>query len=245
VAAGILAMSSVAFASPCDSIGFGAQLPSSQSVGPVLCNQFYAAQESLERREPIWSAEHLTAASVLAARALHGRGAFHEDDRLPFTARSGLDDYKRSGWARGHMTPSGDAADQEARYETFALSNVVPQDERMNSGHWEHIEAAVRRLAEADGDLYVVTGPAYTAERGAIGPHRLPIPTSVWKAVYDPAQRAVAIITCRNEPGGDCHRATLAGLEKATGVNPFPSLTRAEGISQMEMPEWIHEIAGR
>jgi endonuclease G len=73
-----------------------------------LCNTAYAALASGVTRGPLWSAEHLTPRALTQAHVTARDGHFHEDERLPPADRATLADYVRSGYDRGHMTPSGD-----------------------------------------------------------------------------------------------------------------------------------------
>ena len=69
----------------------------------LLCNDAYALLASGVIHGPIWSAERLTKASLAAARDTLRDGEFHADDRLPRADQAQLDDYRRSGYDRGHM----------------------------------------------------------------------------------------------------------------------------------------------
>ena len=100
----------------------------------------------------------------------------------------------------------------------------MPQDARLNSGRWDQIERAVRALATRDGELYVVTGPLYAAASPTIGLDHLRIPTMIWKALYDPAENALLIVSCTNTDAANCHTLPRAHLVLATGVDPFPGL---------------------
>lgn len=222
----------------CTDASPGGKLPISLQSGPTLCNEAYVVQESLSAREPLWSAEHLTEEHVESARALTGRAPFRSDLRLEIGARSELDDYKRSGWSRGHMTPSGDAPDRASRAQTFLLSNVVPQNGALNSGAWDKIERAVRTLATDDGEVYVVTGPAFHENLGTIGPDHIRIPSSVWKAVYDPSEKSVAIIVCKNQTTPSCGQVPYTALVSATGVDPFPALSADIKARDLSVPGW-------
>lgn len=57
------------------------------------------------------------------------------DPQVPLKFSSTNDDYKGSGWSRGHMTPAGDCKHcQDAMDDTHYLTNIVPQDFKNNSG---------------------------------------------------------------------------------------------------------------
>lgn len=202
--------------------------PITSSPVAILCSASFAVGYSGQAKEPLWSAEHLTEEDITEAQALQGRSVFHEDTRIPITERSELYDYKRSGWSRGHLAPSGDAPTREARAETFALSNVVPQDAGLNSGPWNRIEGNIRRIAEREGELYVVTGPAFVDDLGTIGPDQVAVPSALWKAVYVPTLHAVSVVMCENEAPYHCGGIGLDELRRVTGVVPFPGLAAKE-----------------
>ena len=122
----------------------------------LLCNDGYAALASGVTHGAIWSAERLTAASLAAARGIPRQGAFHPDIRLPRTDQAQLDDYRRSGYDRGHMAPSGDMPDERAQEQSFALSNMVPQTAALNRGVWEGIELEHRVTAKVVGVVAVL-----------------------------------------------------------------------------------------
>ncbi|WP_168194358.1 DNA/RNA non-specific endonuclease [Formicincola oecophyllae] len=194
------------------------------TAGEVLCNRDYAVGYDSSRKEPLWSAERLNRAQVKAAEALHGRASFHEDNRLPSAQRVGADDYRRSGWSAGHLTPSSDMPDPESRWESFAYSNIVPQDGTMNSGPWLQLEEQTRHLAQKDGVVYVITGPAWHKRVGVIGQDQLEVPSSFWKVVYAPSTGQAMGAVCHNEHTFQCRRVSVQAIEQVVGFRLFPAL---------------------
>ncbi|GAN98745.1 MULTISPECIES: DNA/RNA non-specific endonuclease [Komagataeibacter] len=226
-----LVLPHAARAEGCAELGAGQQLPTldNAKLSPrtqLLCNARYAVLYSGLAREPLWSAEHLDAAMVRAAMSTPRRGEFHTDPRIAPGEQSELEDYVRSGFDRGHMTPSGDMPDEQTQEETFLLSNIVPQRAALNRSRWAEIESGVRRLTLREGELYVVTGPAFHARTlSAIGRDRVLVPTSTWKAVYDPRREQTGVYVCHNvsrAPG--CSHVSVAELTHITGIDPFPAL---------------------
>lgn len=201
----------------------------------MLCNDAYAVLASGVTHGALWSAEHLTRASLEQARQIPRAGNFHVEDRLlPPADQAQLADYRRSGFDRGHMTPSGDAPDEVAQQQTFSLANVVPQTAELNRGVWEGVETAIRNLASRDGELYVVTGPAFYGEQlKSIGPGGVLVPTSTWKAVYDPRIGGAGVYVCKNTETPTCDAISVAVLIQAVGVDPFPALS--ESVKQVTM----------
>ena len=187
----------------------------------LLCNNAYAVLASGVTHGALWSAEHPTRASLIAARGIPREGEFHSEDRLPAADQAQLEDYRRSGYDRGHMTPSGDMPDETAQQQTFSLANMVPQTAELNRGVWARIEMAVRRLARRRGELFVVTGPAFAGQNVAsVGPDGMLVPSSTWKAIYDPSAGSVGVYVCTNTATPRCTVVSVADLVRATGIDP-------------------------
>lgn len=203
----------------------------------MLCNDAYASLASGVTHGALWSAEHPTADSLADARSTPRQGEFHTDDRLPRDDAAQLDDYRRSGYERGHMTPSGDMPDDVAQEQSFSLANMVPQTAQLNRGIWEGVENAVRQLAEQRGELYLVTGPAfYGSEIKSVGADGVLVPTSTWKAVYDPAAGGTGVYVCKNAARPTCATVSVAILIQAVGIDPFPGLPPALKQVAMQLP---------
>ena len=234
-------MPSVAQAETCSQIFAGQQPPAllnaklTQRTTP-LCNNAYAALDSGLTRGPLWSAEHLTVDSVARAHGLERQGTFHEDERLSPDDRAAMTDYERSGYDRGHMAPSGDMPDLEAQQQSFSLANVVPQTAPLNRVLWEGIESAVRQLTERDGELYVVTGPAFQGTQLRALKGRVLVPATTWKAVYDPVAHGAAAYRCTNVRRPKCAAVSIAALAGETGIDPFPAVPAVIKQTAMTLP---------
>ncbi|WFD30439.1 nuclease [Malassezia sp. CBS 17886] len=137
----------------------------------------YVSSYDRRLRHPLWTAEHLTAASIAKRPGGPNRGqsVFVEDTRIPASFRSTNADYFRSGYDRGHMVPAADAkTSQEAMDQTFLLSNIAPQvGPGMNRDYWAHTEDFVRRLTGQFKDLYVFTIPLYLPRQHGDGKWRV------------------------------------------------------------------------
>jgi endonuclease G len=201
----------------------------------VLCFTEFAVLHSALTRTPLYSAEHLTAEQIEAARNTPRESEFHAEPRLPPDERAELADYARSGFDRGHMAPSGDMPDPGSQQESFTLANMVPQAPRLNRGLWEGIESAVRTLAERRGELYVVTGPIFKGGQLATVGHVV-VPTYVFKAVLDPRRRAAAAYVTENVDDATWTPVSMAQLADLTGIDVFPSLPPRARNAMMRLP---------
>lgn len=232
-------MGAVAQDTSCAQMFLGGQAPA--LVNPrlgqrttMLCNDAYAVLASGVTHGAVWSAERPTRASLELARQIRREGEFHVEDRLPSADQAQLADYRRSGFDRGHMTPSGDEPDETSQQQSFSLANMVPQTAELNRGVWEGVESAVRDLAVAEGGLYVVTGPAFRGDQiKSIGPDGVLVPTSTWKAVYDPRAGGAGVYVCRNTAAPTCDTVSVATLTQVVGIDPFPALP--ESVKQVAL----------
>ena len=73
----------------------------------ALCYDAFAVLHSGESKTPVFVAEKLNHASVMEAHEKR-TNHFFTDARLRAAERAELDDYKDSGFDRGHMAPAGD-----------------------------------------------------------------------------------------------------------------------------------------
>jgi endonuclease G, mitochondrial len=203
----------------------------------VLCFEGYALLHSGVSRTPLWSAEDLTPARLKEAKHLKRKNAFHSEDQLQMEDRSELHDYARSGFDRGHMSPSGDMPTATAQFESFSLANMVPQNPNNNQNLWEGIESSVRYLTSRRSELFVITGPVFDESPVKRLNGRVFIPSHIFKAVYDPEKKEAGAYIAPNAPGMDYQTVSIAELEKRIGINLFPKMPQKVKEKKMDLPE--------
>jgi len=201
-----------------------------------LCFNVFTVMHSGITHTPLWSAEHLEAANIASAQQLSRENSFHPETRLPSGERAELADYARSGFDRGHMAPNGDMPDRDSQYDSFSLANMVPQDGENNRHLWAAIEGAVRKLAKRDGELYVVTGPAYLgSDLKRIG--KVLVPTHLYKLVWDPRQQAGAAWFVPNTADAKASVVPIPELERIIGINLLPALPEQDKERVLDLPD--------
>lgn len=187
----------------------------------------YIVSYNKDTKLPNWVAWDLTADHTDGPyRRL---GYFYEDDEVP-QPRATNEDYKGSGWSRGHMCPAGDNKwDRKAMFDTFSLVNVCPQNANLNSGLWNSIEIDCRRWAHKFGDVYIVCGPIYmNREHEIIGNNQIVVPEAFYKVVLclKGPPKGIGFIV-RNSEGikkRDLYYNSIDQVERITGMDFFPAL---------------------
>lgn len=155
----------------------------------ALCYDSFAILHSGESKTPVYVAERLNHSSVAEAHEKRSNN-FFADARIRSAERATLEDYKGSGFDRGHMAPAGDMPNSTAMAQSFSLANMVPQAAIFNRGVWaKNVEAATRKYAfRASGNVFIITGPVYEpsiAGSPSIGPDHVRVPKYLFKLVYD------------------------------------------------------------
>lgn len=198
-----------------------------------LCSVGFAVGHSGLTRTGLWSAERITRERVRAQKGLERENVFHADDRLPPRDRSEIKDYARSGFDRGHLTPSASAWSMEVQAQTFALSNMIPQHPDNNRKLHAHIEGAVREMGARLGEIYVITGPIYQGEKIGFLNNRVAIPTHIFKLVYDPRSQKAGAYLETNDASPDYKEVSLQEIEQLTGMRLLPGVRVA---GQLKLP---------
>lgn len=162
----------------------------------ALCSDNFAVLYSQTSKTPLVVVERLNSQLLQDAKGEERTNAFYPDPRIPKGARAELSDYRGSNLDRGHQAPAADAPDQKAMAQSFALSNMIPQDPDNNRKIWSKVEKDVRKFSQrAGGNVFVFTGPLFDAGFQTIGENKVWVPTRIFKLVYDESsQRAWAYV---------------------------------------------------
>jgi endonuclease G len=197
----------------------------SQAMAPrALCYSGFAILYSGRSRTPIYVAERLNKVQLQNRQSRGSR--FFADARLPRAERAELEDYKNSGFDRGHMAPAGDMSTPEAMAQSFSLANMVPQSAEGNRHAWAAIEKATRKYAmRAAGDVFVITGPVFEPDAPTIGVNRVWVPQHLFKLVFDPATgRAWAHWLDNTDAARAGKPISYSELVRRTGIDFLPGV---------------------
>lgn len=190
---------------------------------------------------PNWVSWHLDASTLGDVQ----RGDFRPDPLLPPDWQIRPNDYRASGYDRGHVCPSGDrTATEEDNDATFVMSNMLPQTAALNQHVWKTLEDYGRELVGQGNELYVVAGGAGSKER--IGRGKINVPAQCWKVAVvlpegdgdlsriDANTRVIAVLMPNEESpqianaNWSQYTTSVAQIEKVTGYDFFPNLSGSE-----------------
>ncbi|HWU63257.1 MAG TPA: DNA/RNA non-specific endonuclease [Ensifer sp.] len=206
---------------------------------PVLYKCYgtgFAVRLNAITRVPDWVAEDITPEEI-GSEAERSNKFFVDETVQNYS--STLDDYRSSGFDRGHQAPAGDfSADQAMQDQTFVMSNMGPQvGACFNRGIWKDLEASLRNLVKTRQRLIVFTGPVYGDKLKAIGDVakdkkgiQLAVPDAYFKVVYAPRdKRAMAFVISNAKHCDEAYsdakfRVSIKSVEQQTGFTFFDAL---------------------
>lgn len=109
---------------------------------------------------------------------------FKQDTKLP-RPRVKDDDFKGSGYVRGHLCPAGDRdSNKSLMKDTYYCSNIVPMSMVTNSGNWKRTEDYARALAANGCKIIAAAVPVFmNCDTVFIGQSKVRVPGTIIKAV--------------------------------------------------------------
>ena len=142
-----------------------------------------------------WVLEHLNKEGLSGDNYDRSNMEFFEDKSIHEFFRATNEDYKRSGYDRGHLAAAGNhRSDPKLVAKTFVLSNISPQvGKGFNRDIWNKLEKYCRWKARHADNVWVCTGPLYLPKREldgklyvkyeVIGKNHVSVPTHFFKVL--------------------------------------------------------------
>lgn len=175
-----------------------------------------------------WIAYHLTA-EMCDNKGEERTNNFRIDPDVK-TRSASPDDYKKSGYDRGHLCPAGDMGWSEITMsESFFMSNMSPQVPGFNRGIWKNLESNVREWAKQNSEIYVITAGVLQDSLATIGENKVAIPKYYYKIILDvhePEYKAIAFVmpNAASKESFFNYAVSIDSVEHLTGINFFPML---------------------
>lgn len=157
------------------------------------------------------------------------------------------DDYRRSGFDRGHIAPAADMKwSAQAMADCHLMTNITPQVNALNGGAWASVEKMGRRWANRFGRIIIVAGPVLSDRlTRTIGATGVAVPERFFKVVLAPdatPPMTIAFImpNAYVEGGAQQAVATVDQVEAITGFDFFSALPD-EIEEQIESHSALHQ----
>jgi len=222
-------------------------LPAAAEKCIILGYSGYTVQFNPLYHQADWVAYELTEEEA-RAHAVNRSNVFRVDPRIKNISASN-DDYRFSGFDRGHLAPAADMRLlPQLMADSFYYSNIAPQISIINRGIWSALENQVRGWAERNASLYIISGPIYNDYPVKVfGENNIAIPSAFYKVILDysiPEIKSIAFII----PNNTSTHLTLAQyacsidtVETATGLDFFPELNALDQLcleSSFDISQW-------
>lgn len=194
----------------------------------VITHKGFTLSYNYDLKIPNWVAYELTAKKVEGTVPRYDK--FKPDPMVPQNVTATTNDYKHSGWDRGHMAPAADMKwNEQAMRESFYLSNICPQNHNLNGGVWKDLEEQVRDLATQKGRIFIVCGPIVDKKHETIGENKVAIPKAFYKVLLQEDNGEIHTIgfVYENKSGRkpmSTYAMTVDEVEELTKIDFFPSL---------------------
>lgn len=186
----------------------------------ISYNNFY--------KVPNWVAWELTCQETTGNE--ERKRKFLPDPDLP-EPRVEHSDYTHSGYDRGHMAPAADMKwSEKAMQESFYMSNICPQNQKLNRDDWGDLENECRTWAKKYRNVYIVCGPIYDSSNPKrIGQHKVAVPDRFFKVVliYNRKNPVAMGFLFKNKAGHhklEKYMVSVDSIETITGLDFFSQL---------------------
>ena len=205
------------------------EIPESTTKRPeqIITHAGYTVSYNPEWHIPNWVSYELTRDETEGK--LDRSDDFEVDPKVKGVCPSN-EDYKRSGYDRGHMAPAADMKwNSTVMKECFYYSNMCPQKHSLNAGRWKTLEEKVRDWAQQDSAIVIVCGPIVDKGYSTIGNARVAVPQRFFKVILAPflkKPRAIGFIM-KNEKEElplSSYAVSVDRVEKITGLDFFSAL---------------------
>lgn len=178
----------------------------------------YITVFSKSKKYPVLVEWWLTKSKVECSNKLTRKDSFQPD---PLLAKETdlYEDYKNSGFDRGHMMPAAENLCQTPKVmeECFYFSNMAAQYHSLNAGDWKSVETLERELSIKSDSLKIWCGNL--GELQKIG--SVSVPMECWKVIYVKKTNQWLAFLFKNEKGKpngyEDNVVTVEKIEKLTG----------------------------
>lgn len=199
-----------------------------------LCFNNFSLMYSGISKTPLWTAEYLTKKRL--TKNVQNEFQFYEEERISFSHRSKLSDYRGTGYIRWRSAPKADMPSEEAKRDSHSLANVIPV---AKLEPLVQVEYLIRGMVfKTNADIYVISGPIFSNKKLIRLGSGVIVPNALFKAVYIPKTGTVGAYFIENSrlSSSKINVVSICFIEEITGVNLFPQLTEDQKRNTYTLP---------
>jgi endonuclease G len=203
--------------------------------GTLLCRPGYFILHDNANKIPAWGAWEVRADRV---NGCWPRTNAFTADRALGSKSARPNDYAGTGYDKGHLANDAHQSwDEMVEYESFLMSNMMPQLPGLNRGIWKLLETATGAWSFSRQTILIVyAGPIYRGNEKRIGNGVL-VPVGFYKIIIDRRTNEVLafIFPHAENQGNDLTKVqtTVAQVEQYTGIS-----FAVPGDKNAKLPIW-------
>ncbi|WCO01000.1 DNA/RNA non-specific endonuclease [Psychroserpens ponticola] len=204
-------------------------LPSS-TTGQIVHHENYSLSYNESHEQAEWVAYELKKTHLSSTNF---KRPYFEIDKAVKTGAAHWQNYKKSGYDRGHLCPAGDRRfSKDAHDETFLTSNISPQEHQFNAGIWNTLEQKVRYWAGKYDGVFVITGGVLKGRMKTIGDEKVSVPNQFYKVLIDTnsgTTKMIAFLMPHKDSNQPLYKFVVSvdEIEELTGIDFFLELDDA------------------
>jgi endonuclease G, mitochondrial len=200
-----------------------------KSRGEIIHHTEFSLSYVEQHEQAEW-VNYILTKEMIDSASVSRTNRFKADDKVS-TGSAHPDDYKYSGYDRGHLCPAGDMKHSEtAMHESFLMSNISPQIPSFNRNTWKRLEDRVRVWAVENDSLIIVVGGVLEDSLKKIGPDSaISVPNYFYKVILNnlfQKEKMIGFLFENKSSNAILKSFVVAvdSIEALTGLDFFPFL---------------------
>ncbi len=193
---------------------------SPKSSGDAITHRYYSLSYNENHEQANWVHYKLSNALILGSAVR--KDNFRADYNVSSKSAS-PNDYKGSGYDRGHLAPAGDMKiNSIAMSESFFMSNISPQNPSFNRGGWKKLESLVRMWGRNKVSYITTAGVLNSNNFEKIGGNQVSVPNKFYKVIYIPSDnKMIAFLMPNKKIEGSLKNFVVSvdEVEEITGID--------------------------
>lgn len=212
------------------------------SLGEMISHKYFSLSYNEVHEQANWVHYKLNSSLILGTTKRNDN--FRADHHVS-TKSASPNDYKGSGYDRGHLVPAGDMKiNALAMSESFFMSNISPQTPSFNRGGWKKLESLIRIWGKDKESFITTAGVLNSNSLKKIGVNQVSVPNQFYKVIYIPSEnKMIAFLMPNKKIEGSLKNYVVSvdKVEEITGIDFHHKLDdglESELESKSEIEKW-------